>query len=76
MKALQFSISDPISRLLLTELTTYISQLVQIRTVELETENFDPQNDIILKFIVSHENDWNIVDRNKLPFLNVTAFEA
>lgn len=56
------------------ELAACIADLVQGKAEELELEILDLKNDILLKSLIS-EDLWNIVDKERFPFLKKAAYK-
>jgi hypothetical protein len=58
-----------------TETAASIGRLIQTRAEELELEILDLKNDVVLKSYATHENIWNLVDREKLHSLRCAAYK-
>jgi hypothetical protein len=58
-----------------TETAEYIGRLIQARAEGLEVDILDLQIDVILKSYATHENFWNLIDREKFPSIKSAAYK-
>jgi hypothetical protein len=58
-----------------TEISANTGRHIQERAEELKLEILDLQNDVVLKSYATHENFWNLADREKFPSLKSAAYK-